>query len=156
MKTARIVDNIVSVVSFVEPPSDEWIEVPADVLPGYRRLSDDVFEAPPVPPPTIADVRGEAGRRVELLVADSLPCAGVTWPMQVPEAEAYQADQTAPTPFLAARAAACGLTVAELAATVIAKRDALAAATGAIYGGMDVLLAMDPIPTDFADDSHWP
>lgn len=115
----------------------------------------DVGDAPQIVV-TEAMVRAEAGRRVEMLVAEALPCTGATWPMQVPEAEAYQADQTAPTPFLAARAAGCALTVAELAATVIAKRDALAAATGAIYGAMDVLLAMDPIPANFADDSHWP
>ncbi|MBF9050620.1 hypothetical protein GTA62_14800 [Roseobacter sp. HKCCD9010] len=156
MKTALIVDNIVTVVSFVEPPSDEWIEVPDHVLPGYRRLPDDIFEAPPVEPPTIADVRGEAGRRAEALVAEYLVCERETWPVQIQEAEAYLVDQTAATPFLTPRAAGRGVTVAELATTVIAKRDALAAATGAIYGAMDVLLAMDPIPADFADDSHWP
>jgi hypothetical protein len=57
-----------------------------------------------------------------------------SWPQQVKEAEALQADETAATPLLDTLAAARGIERADLAARVRAKAGAYALASGAIIG----------------------
>lgn len=57
-----------------------------------------------------------------------------SWPQQVKEAEALAADPPAPAPLLTAIAEARALPVVELAARVIAKARAFAAASGSLIG----------------------
>ena len=57
-----------------------------------------------------------------------------TFDKQEAEARAWLADSGTPTPFLSALAAARGIELAELARRVVAKADALAAASGHLVG----------------------
>lgn len=57
-----------------------------------------------------------------------------SWPKQEAEARAYLADTTSPTPLLTAIATARGISVADLAARVIANADVYAVAGGEIIG----------------------
>jgi sulfur carrier protein ThiS len=57
-----------------------------------------------------------------------------SWPQQVKDAEAIQADETATTPLLDALASARGIDRVDLAARVLTKADAYAQASGAIIG----------------------
>lgn len=58
----------------------------------------------------------------------------ITFDKQETEARAWLADNSAPTPFLSALAAARGLELAELARRVVAKADAFAVASGHLVG----------------------
>lgn len=57
-----------------------------------------------------------------------------SWPQQVKDAEAVQADEAAVTPLLDALAAARGIDRVDLAARVLTKADAYAHASGSIIG----------------------
>lgn len=57
-----------------------------------------------------------------------------TFDKQEAEARAWLADNSAPTPFLSALAAARGIELAELARRVVAKADAFAVASGHLVG----------------------
>jgi len=57
-----------------------------------------------------------------------------SWPQQVKEAEALAAEPQASAPLLAAIAEARSLPLAELAARVLGKMNAYAAASGALIG----------------------
>jgi len=57
-----------------------------------------------------------------------------SWPQQVKDAEAIQADETATTPLLDALASARGIDRVDLAARVLTKADAYAQASGVIIG----------------------
>lgn len=100
-------------------------------------------------------VRAEAARRMALIAAPYSPEERETWPVQIAEAEAVALDPAAPAPLLAALAAARGLTVEAMAQRVLLLRDQFRAAAGAILAAQATLLAMDPIPQDFTDDSRW-
>lgn len=101
-------------------------------------------------------VRAEGARRLALIGAPYSPEERETWSQQVTEAKAIQADANADAPLLTLLAAADGITVADMAATVLAKAEAFAAAAGAVLAAQRALLAMDPIPADYADASRWP
>lgn len=72
-----------------------------------------------------------------------------SWPQQVKEAEALALSPTADAPLLSALAAARGIDRADLAARVLAKASAYAAASGAIIGARqrleDLLSAADTL-----------
>ena len=121
-----------------------WSEMLATVAPD-----------PWTEPDLAEQVKAEAARRLNLLAADYTPEERATWEQQVREAEAYEANPSAPTPFLARRAAARGDTVADAAARVLQLGEAFADAAGIILGAQDALLAMDPIPADYRDNSYW-
>ncbi len=57
-----------------------------------------------------------------------------TWPQQYAEAQAYTANNSVATPMLSAISNAAGLTIADLAANVIAKASAYQSASGAVVG----------------------
>lgn len=57
-----------------------------------------------------------------------------SWPQQVKEAEAYNADPESLTPLLTAIAAERSITVAELVTKILANRDLYAASVGALIG----------------------
>lgn len=87
----------------------------------------------------LAEISAECQRRLSVLAA-SYPAGEVaSWPAQVKEAEALQADAQAGAPLLAAIAAARGIPLPELASRVLAKSAAYAAASGAIIGRRQAL-----------------
>ncbi len=100
---------------------------------------DRDFVAPPRPPTTQADVRAEASRQLENLVADYGVLERETWHRQVIEAEELSRDPAADAPFLTARALKRGVAAADLAVKVLAKAVVYATATGAILGARDQL-----------------
>ena len=107
-------------------------------------------------PGTEAKVRAEGERRIEAIAKPYRPGERETWPVQIAEAEAVTADPATPTPLLDALRAPRGLTVAQMAARVLTKRDQFRSEAGAILAAQESLIATDPIPHDYADDAHWP
>lgn len=99
-------------------------------------------EMPVVPGPTLTEV--QSARIVEATAACDAVLAplgaeyGVyemaTWDQQFLEAKAYTADPTADVPLLAAMCVARGVSIATLAARVIANRNAWVALTGNVIG----------------------
>lgn len=163
MKTYTYTDADNCGIKVEDTETGEVLHVPADPAnKDYREIlggidAGEITIAPWTSPPvTEAQVRAEGARRLGLIASPYAPEERETWHEQVREAEAVTADPAASTPLLSARAAARGVTAADLAATVLSKRDAYRAAAGAVLGAQDAILALDPIPADFADDSRWP
>lgn len=137
----------------------------ADAVPDGKRITDTKIELVGGSPKvtydfadvviTADEVRTEAARRLDAIGAPYSPQERETWATQVTEAKAVLADANALTPLLTALAAADGTDVATFAAKVLAKEAAFATAAGAILAAQRTLSAMDPIPLDYADDSHW-
>lgn len=167
-----VVDRIVAAVP---PEPEEGYPAPptlAEAWPDYVEAGPEVqigwthdgttfaAPAPEAPPaPTEADVRALAARKLEAIGAPYSPAERETWGPQVAEAERYLAADPglgANTPILTALAAARGLSLLEMATLVIDKRNTYAAASGAILAAQAQILAMDPIPADFADPARWP
>lgn len=65
-----------------------------------------------------------------------------TWPQQLADAQAYTGDENSPAPMLTAIAASSGLTVADIAAGVLAKAHAYQQASGEIIGRRIALTAL--------------
>lgn len=82
----------------------------------------------------LAELSGACSSRMEAIKAGYPADEVSTWSKQESEARAYTASNTAATPLLSALATARGIALADLAARVIAKADAFAAASGAIIG----------------------
>lgn len=106
-------------------------------------------------PITETMIRQEASVRLEMIASPYQPQERETWYEQIREAEGYLSDPAYPTPFLSKRATARGITVQELATTVIAKRNSYLEATATILSAQDLLLSMNPIPEDYQDDKYW-
>jgi len=105
--------------------------------------------------PTELNIRKEAAMRLENLASGYQPQERETWHEQTREAEGYLSDPAYPTPFLSKRATARGITVQELATTVITKRNLYLEATATVLSAQDLLLAMNPTPEDYQDDKYW-
>jgi hypothetical protein len=134
-------------------------DLPTAVAVGSDWTWDSTTVVPPVvvpPPVTEADVRAEGARRLDALASAYTREERETWHQQVAEALAVAADAQAPAPLLTARAAARGLTVSDMATLVLSRRDAHAAAAGAILAAQDTLLGMDQLPDDVTADEWWP
>lgn len=101
-----------------------------------------------------ARVQAEMSRRLRLLAVDYEDAERETWATQVDEAKAIKAGATT-APLLSLLAAGKGRTLDEQADRVLYLSDAFARASGAIMAARDALLALDPIPADFAEDGHW-
>lgn len=101
-----------------------------------------------------ARVQAEMSRRLRLLAVDYEDAERETWATQVAEARAIKAGATT-APLLSLLAAGKGRTLDEQADRVLYLSDAFAGASGAIMAARDALLALDPIPADFAEDGHW-
>lgn len=102
------------------------------------------------------DVREEGERRILMLGPEYTAAEKETWPRQEKEAEAYTAlGVAAVTPLIDGIAAGRGVTRAEMAAHVLMKVAQFSQASGALLGKQAEILAMDPIPADFRDDSYW-
>lgn len=101
-------------------------------------------------------VREEGARRMRLARAEYTDEEVDTWDRQAAQADLYYSSGgTASVPLLEAMALANGTTVAGWADRISAKDASYQAAIGLILGKQDVLLAMDPIPSDYTDDTHW-
>ncbi|MGK8234062.1 hypothetical protein ACLGGT_07740 [Roseovarius sp. MS2] len=103
-----------------------------------------------------AGVRAEAARRMSALAAAYTPEERETWPLQIAEAEAVLAGYPDQAPMLTALAAPRGLSVIQMAETVLRLRDQLKLASAAILAAQAALLAMDPIPADYSAGRWWP
>lgn len=123
---------------------------------GTRQTTNDTGYTPPTPVAISAsDVRAEASRRLMLIGAPYSAEERETWAQQVDEAHAYQADNAATTPILSGIATGRGVTVADMVTIVLGNAAAFATAAGAILGKQAAILALDPIPADYAADSRW-
>jgi len=108
------------------------------------------------PAASTAMVTAERDRRLEAMAGAYSPSERETWSVQIAEAKALADDPDAPAPLLRALVSDDATALAALATRVLGLADAFAAASGAIMRAHNVLVAMDPIPADYADDKHWP
>lgn len=97
-----------------------------------------------------AAAAAEAGRRLAELSTAYPEREIASWPQQVREAEALQADESAAAPLLDALASARGLDRIDLAARVLTKADAYAQASGAIIGARQRIEDLLDAATDAA------
>lgn len=104
---------------------------------------------------TEAMVRAEADRRLSLVSQGYGSKERETWSEQLRQAQAYQADSNSATPMLDSIASGRGITRAAMAQIIIDKEAIFAASAGKILGRQAVILAMDPLPTDYTADTHW-
>ena len=105
---------------------------------------------------TVEDVNAEMARRLNALVADYPSQERETFFRQVEQARAVLADANAPAPIVRARAEARGQTVKDMARRILTLADALDDAVAAVMAARDAIVALDPIPADYASDSRWP
>ena len=113
-----------------------WALVPRDELPRPPAFPQ------PTPEETLAGARAakltEINAKCEAALAALTPTYPerelLTFDKQEAEARAYQADNTALTPMLAALAAERGMELSDLADRVIAKADAFSRASGHLIG----------------------
>lgn len=101
-------------------------------------------------------VRKEGARRLRIIASGYSDEERETWPQQVEEVRAFEEDPTLIPPLLNALATADGVTLSVMAATIRSKIDAYTAASGAILAAQRTLITMNPIPSDFKNDSYWP
>lgn len=106
-------------------------------------------------PVTESDIRAEGGRRLRMIASTYTDEERETWANQVDEANALAADPEADVPMISALAAADGVTVAQMAWFIVANKTAFTAASAAILAGQRTLIAMDPIPDDYTNNSYW-
>jgi len=107
-------------------------------------LSPDEAPAPetPVPATTLEEARGAKLAEINAKCEAALEALTPTYPerelltfdKQETEARAWKADNSAPTPMLAALAAGRGMELSELVNRVIAKADAFSLASGHLIG----------------------
>jgi hypothetical protein len=99
-----------------------------------------VITAPPAPTldqtkaAKLAELAAEFSKRMAAVKAGYPNEEVLSWAEQKAEASAYSADMTAPSPLLSSMASARGITVADLAARVLANAQAWSVASGALIG----------------------
>lgn len=130
---------------FIEPDDPEWAEVEAAAGPFVEV----------VPVPTEYDVRQECARRLASIVRPYTQQERDTWIDQVAQSEAILAKPSAPAPLVRALASVDGVKPKTMAQKIIAKRDANAVAYAEVLAGQRRLLALDEIPLDYKDSTHW-
>lgn len=115
-------------------------ELPACDITAAQRLATLLLPADPAAQldrartERLAGINADADALVGELAATYPEREIQSWPQQVKEAEALALSPTADAPLLSALAAARGIDRADLAARVLAKASAYAAASGAIIG----------------------
>ncbi len=107
-------------------------------------------------PATEVDVRAEGARRLALIGSPYSSEERETWSQQVAEAKSVLADPNAAAPLLSVIAAGDNVSVSAMATIVVQKADAFALAAGAVLAAQRALIASNPIPADYADDTYWP
>lgn len=130
-----------------------WKEVP--LPPGAHYEWDDAAKAwvhapPEQPEVTEAMVRAEAARCLEDMASSYTAEERETWYVQIAEAKALKADPAAAAPLLGQLAAEDGMTAEQFADHVLAKALTKATKSGAILAAQRRLIAMEPIPQDYA------
>lgn len=151
-----VVKNVIEAVSGNVPPEYASAPVaPEGVGIGWT-VNGETYDPPAVPAITTDQVRAEAARRMALIAQPYSREERETWSQQIAEAEAYTADGQVETPMLSIIAPPRGLTVAQMAALVLTLRAQFKSATAAILAAQAALIALNPIPQDYADDTRWP
>jgi len=98
---------------------------------------------------TEQEVREEGARRMREAVSGYSDEERETWMQQIEEAN------NGGGPLVNALAQSRGLTVQQMCAVIINKRDIYLNDLARILAAQSALIAMDPIPQDYADDSYW-
>lgn len=133
------------VCSNVEEFEEEWKAVNAYAKAHPECVTEEQPYVPPVPTfkeakaAKLSEINKAADKIMAALISTYPDREISTFDKQEAEARAYMADPTAPTPLLSALAKARGLSMDELVKRVIAKADALAAASGYIIGQRQAL-----------------
>lgn len=89
----------------------------------------------------IAEIRAKYAAELNALAAPYTLQERETWPVQIAEAKAYVADNSATLILLPALAASRGIAVAEMAETVLSKTSAFSASAGSILARQKVELS---------------
>ena len=105
-------------------------------------------DPPPPPPPTFEEartakdqaIRAEGNRRLNALARPYQLAERETWATQLSEAEAWTADNAAPTPMVDQIAAARGMDKATLVGLIIGNANLFRAESGRILGQQQALL----------------
>lgn len=105
-------------------------------------------EPPPPPPPTLDEaraakeqaIRTEGNRRLNTLARPYQPAERETWATQLAEAEAWTADNAAPTPMVDQIAAARGVGKATLVGLILGNANLFRAESGRILGQQQAIL----------------
>lgn len=164
---SRMMPEGVSVIQWsgenghMEYYSDEEANLEFDTITKIQSFVDLWIAAAPIPKPVIigpyemitaAQVRIDAAYigAVEYITGKYPAQEKVSWPRQESEARAWLIDNSTPTPFIDAAAAAREKPKPELIAGIIRKADALAPLHGALTGKrkalMDQIAALGPVP----------
>ena len=136
-----------------------WVDVPADTTTADSWDGAQVVKYVPPPPPAVEDVAAEKRSEIHaraaaerVVIAPNYPQHEIdTWDQQLREATVFTADAQAVVPLLSAMATARGWTVQQLAARVLMKAGAFAAAGGEILGTQQALEdSLDQVMADLA------
>jgi len=134
--------------------NEDFTAVDAAIITGENRISE-VEDNGATRPPTHKMVRVEAARRLRALAGTYTPEERETWAAQVDEAKALVADENATAPLVTALAAADNITPVTMAGYILGHNSAFATASGKILAAQRAILAMDPLPADFATRAEW-
>lgn len=149
---------------FLVPANATDIAPPQPLEGSVTVFRNGAWEYEPIPAPepvpvlSVTDemIRAEGARRLQLIARPYTQQERETWAQQVLEANAVLADGNAAAPLLALLAAADGVAVSAMAETVLQKAATFSTAAGAILAAQRTLVAMQPIPLDYAEDHRWP
>lgn len=123
------------------PDAADWLQDDTAQI-GWTMNVHGVFEPPPIPlliVPAVHNVKAEAGRRIEAIMPDYKQRNVLAFGLET--VMAYGADPSQwPEPLQ------------QVNAEMQAKWEAIKA----IRARSNEIEAMDPIPTDFRNDKHWP
>jgi hypothetical protein len=126
------------------------VTIDASLIPETDNPSPDMA-------PTETHIRLEAERRMDVIRNGYFLGERETFDEQVREVEAYLADPQAETPFLTLRANRRGISVADLASSILSKRQEFRLATAQLYGAQDEIIANPPATVgEMRDDARWP
>lgn len=168
---AIVTDNVVTnVTRATSPLADNWVASDTAGIGDQYDPNEGTFTRPAAPAPSIEELRAEAlsrinaeySARASVLAGDYPAAEQQSWPMQVTEAAAVLADDSAPTPWIDAAAPARGITREALAALIQAQDTAYRSYHGAITGTRQALRdAIAAVPDDenaaaALDAIQWP
>lgn len=145
-------------LSFTATPGDTGAAFDVEAL--YTTMSNDPeteeYVAPEPEPVLPGAVRSEANRRLVAMASAYTPAERETWSVQIAEANALTANADAPALLLRALTNNDAEALELLRARVLMLAGEFAAASGAILRARNIILDLDPIPSDYGDDSRWP
>lgn len=100
-------------------------------------------------------VHNEAARRLNALQSPYADGEALTWGRQEQEALAYDANPEAPTPYLD-QIKRDDESMADLVAAILGNAELFDPISAAIIKARREIMAFDPLPADYADNSRWP